>query len=85
MREALIIMLLSTGAQAQIDVSVTVDFGEDVGRNLGTLLEARDADGRLVFGAGFAGLYNTFFRMDRWTLQSEVPAPSEAPSGSPPS
>ncbi len=76
MREALIIMLLSTGAQAQIDVSVTVDFGEDVGRNLGTLLEARDADGRLVFGAGFAGSYNTHHRCERHKLQFFI-RPSE--------
>ena len=50
-------------------ITTTVSFGEDLGQNPGTLFEARDSDGRVVFGAGFAGLYNTFFRMDRWTLQ----------------
>lgn len=50
-------------------ITTTVSFDEDLGQNPGTLFEARDSDGRVVFGAGFAGLYNTFFRMDRWTLQ----------------
>lgn len=50
-------------------ITTTVSFDEDLGQNPGTLFEAKDADGHVVFGAGFAGLYNTFFRTDRWTLQ----------------
>ena len=60
-------------AQAQnkpiLQLTTTIDFGEDRGQNLGTLFEARASDGRVAFGAGFAGLYNTAFRMDRYTLQ----------------
>ena len=52
-----------------MQISVSVNFGEDLGQNLGTVLEARDRDGRVMFGAGFMGLFNTRFRMDRWTLQ----------------
>jgi len=52
-----------------MEITATVDFGEDLGQNFGSLFEARDADGRTVYGAGFAGLYNTAFRMDRFTLQ----------------
>lgn len=50
-------------------MAVTLDFGEDRGQNLGTVFEGRDAAGRVVCGAGFAGLYNTAFRADRLTLQ----------------
>ena len=52
-----------------MQIAAKVNFGEDLGRNLGTVLEARDGDGRVLFGAGFMGLFNTHFRMDRWTLQ----------------
>ena len=50
-------------------LTAKVNFGEDLGQNLGTVFQARGDDGRVVFGAGFMGLYNTHFRMDRWTLQ----------------
>ena len=40
-----------------------------MGQNIGTVFEARDSDGQVLFGAGFMGLFNTHFRMDRWTLQ----------------
>ena len=52
-----------------MQITAKVNFGEDLGQNLGTVLEARDSDGRVLFGAGFMGLFNTHFRMDRWTLQ----------------
>jgi len=55
--------------QPIFQITMTVDFGEDRGQNFGSLFEARGADGRVVYGAGFAGLYNTRFRMDRFTLQ----------------
>lgn len=50
-------------------ITTTIDFGQDVGQNWGSLFEARDGDGRAVLGAGFVGVYNTAFRMDRFTLQ----------------
>ena len=52
-----------------LDVELVVDFGKDLGQNFGTLFEGRDQDGRLVCGAGFAGVYNTRFRNDRHSLQ----------------
>ena len=87
-------LLLSVGAapgqeESVMQITATVDFGEDRGQNFGTLFEARDADGHVLCGAGFAGLYNTAFRMDRYTLQffvradggaetfETLPAPSE--------
>jgi len=59
-------------------ITVRVDFGEDRGQNFGTLFEARNSEGEVVFGAGFAGLYNTRFRMDRYTLQFFVRGDGEA-------
>ena len=52
-----------------MDITVNVDLGEDRGQNFGTLFEACDSEGRPVFGAGFSGVYNTRFRMDRYALQ----------------
>ena len=52
-----------------IHIKAKVDFGEDVGQNFGSIFEGRDQDGRVVIGAGFSGLFNTHFRMDRLTLQ----------------
>ena len=52
-----------------MQITTTIDFGQDVGQNWGSLFEARDPEGRVVMGAGFAGVYNTAFRMDRFTLQ----------------
>lgn len=74
MRNALILMLLSaTACRAQtIDVSVTVDFGKDLGQNFGTLFEAHDGNGRRVFGAGFAGAFNSYHRAERCKVQFYV-------------
>ncbi|GEM_PF-6803611 len=52
-----------------MEISVQVDFGKDLGQNFGTLFEAVDAQGRVVAGAGFPGLYNTTCRNDRRGLQ----------------
>ena len=52
-----------------MQITTKVNFGEDLGQNMGTVFEARDSDDRVLFGAGFMGLFNTHFRMDRWTLQ----------------
>jgi hypothetical protein len=66
--------------QAPLTLTVTVDFGRDIGQNFGSLFEVKDAAGRVVAGAGFAGVYNTRFRMDRRTLQFFLrPSPAEAP------
>lgn len=59
-------------AQDLVDITVTLDFGEDLGQNFGTLFEARDAAGRARFGAGFLGAYNTYFRADRFMVQFYV-------------
>jgi len=56
-------------AGAGLRVTVPVDFGADLGQNFGTLFEAVDAQGRVVAGAGFQGLYNTTCRNDRRGLQ----------------
>ncbi len=58
-----------------MELSVQVDFGQDLGQNFGTLFEAVDAQGRAVAGAGFPGLYNTTCRNDRRGLQFFVRPP----------
>ena len=58
--------------------SVTVDFGQDLGQNFGTIFEAVDAKGRTVAGAGFPGLYNTTCRNDRRGLQFFVRPPVDS-------
>jgi hypothetical protein len=56
-------------------VVLRVDLGADVGQNLGTLFEARDAHGKVVAGAGFLGDYNTQDRGDRRLLHAYVKVP----------
>ena len=51
-----------------LDVTVTVDFRNDVGQNRGSLFEAYDRHGRVVAGAGFLGAYNTQPRSNRRRL-----------------
>ncbi len=46
-------------------ITMRVDFGQDIGQNFGTLFEARNAQGRVVAGAGYLGTYNTQARSDR--------------------
>jgi len=48
---------------------VEVDLGKDRGQSFGSIFEARNADGRVVAGAGFQDVYNTRFRSDRHTIQ----------------
>ena len=60
---------------ALLALSATVDLGKDLGQNFGSLFEVRDAQGRVVAGAGFMAAYNTRFRMDRHTLQFFVRPP----------
>ena len=52
-----------------LDISITVELGEDVGQNLGSLFEAVDGDGRVLFGAGFAGACSTYMRDNHYVLQ----------------
>ncbi len=66
-------------------ISVTVDFGKDLGQNWGSLFELHNDQGRVVAGAGFLGAYNTQPRSNRrqlncfvrnpdrpWTVASQV-------------
>jgi hypothetical protein len=55
----------------------SVEFGEDLGQNFGTLFEVRDDSGRAIIGAGFPGIYNTGMRLDRFALQFYVRPPGD--------
>ena len=52
-----------------MQIACTVDFGVTSGQNFGSLFEAYDVKGLVVFGAGFSGLPTPACRMDRYTLQ----------------
>ncbi len=65
----------SPDAKTKLAFSVTVDFGADNGKSLGSLFEAKDAQGRVVAGAGFPTVYNTRYLMDRHTVQFFVRPP----------
>ena len=52
-----------------MQITTTIDFGQDVGQNWGSLFEARTRRAAWFWGRAFAGVYNTAFRMDRFTLQ----------------
>ena len=58
-----------------LSFTATVDLGKDVGQNFGSLFEARDAEGRVVAGAGYLGAFNTDSRSDRRALQVFVRPP----------
>jgi hypothetical protein len=58
-----------------LSISMRVDLGRDVGQNFGSLFEARDADGKVVAGAGYLGAYNTQARSDRRLLHFYVTTP----------
>ena len=47
---------------APLDVTVHVRTGRDLGQPLGSLFEARDAEGRVIFGAGFEDIHSTYLR-----------------------
>ncbi len=62
-------------------ISLTIDRGQDLGQNFGSLFEARSKDGSLVVGAGFQNVYNTRYRGDRHTVQFFIrPTSGERPS-----
>ena len=52
-----------------LEFSVTIDRGEDVGQNFGSLFEATSADEAVTIGAGFLNAYNTRYRADRHAVQ----------------
>ncbi len=56
---------LATAAEPRLNFSVTVDRGEDVGQDFGSLFEAVSSDGSVTVGAGFLNAYNTRYRADR--------------------
>ena len=74
----------STRAAAESDAEfqIELDRGEDLGRNLGTVFELRDDQGRPLLGAGFLGAYNTAHMSDRHVLhvfeRNDAPAVFEA-------
>ena len=70
--------VLPAAEPARLRISMTFDPGEDLGQNLGSLFEIRDAVGRVVAGAGFMEVYNTRFRGSRHTLQFFVRPAKEA-------
>ena len=83
-------LALSQSFSAAEDVEVpgvsfylTIELGEDLGQNHGTLFEARDSSGRRVAGAGFLGAYNTYSRNARELVHLYVrtgdPPPPFAP------
>lgn len=62
--------------------TITLERGEDLGQNFGTLFEVRSPEGQALLGAGFLGAYNTFDRADRHVLhvfeRNEAPLTFEA-------
>ena len=75
-RQAWVMCLLVGMALPTAEVSgelfslrLQLDLGQDLGQSFGTVFTVRDADGRVVAGAGFPDVYNTRFRSDRHTLQ----------------
>jgi hypothetical protein len=61
--------LIAEEPGVQLQFSVTVDRGEDIGQNFGSLFEISSQDGALVIGAGFQNHYNTRYRGDRHAIQ----------------
>ena len=55
----------SVAAAPAVEIVLRVDLGEDLGQNFGSLFEAHTEDGAYTLGAGFLGLYNTYYREDR--------------------
>lgn len=59
----------SAADEPNVRFRVTVNRGEDLGQNFGSLFEASSADGSVVIGAGFQNGYNTRYRADRHAIQ----------------
>ena len=71
-KQFLCLFLLPTICCAQIEISVTIDRGADLGQGFGSLFEASASDGSLMIGAGFQNAYNTRYRADRHCVQFYV-------------
>ncbi len=54
--------------ETSFSLDIQVDFGEDIGRNYGSLFEIVDQQGNVVAGAGFEGVFNTTGRGNRQRL-----------------
>lgn len=54
--------------RAQIQISVTLDRGRDMGQSFGSLFELTSEETGLVIGAGFQNGYNTYMRADRHSV-----------------
>jgi len=69
------------------DLIIEVELGEDRGQGLGTLFEARDTSGSLLFGAGFQDSVSTYIRDNNRMLSffctSQNPALQIEPLGKP--
>ncbi len=50
-------------------ITITINRGDDIGQNFGSLFELTNSDGSLVIGAGFQNAYNTRYRADRHAIQ----------------
>lgn len=70
---------IAAAAAQTVEIRVTIDRGEDDGRNFGALFEARTRDGAFMLGAGFLGLYNTRHQEDRHTVHFFVRPTRNAP------
>jgi len=70
--------LLQQAQKTNLRFSVTIDRGEDIGQDFGTLFEATSPDAGVTVGAGFLNAYNTRYRADRHAVQFFV-RPTEGP------
>lgn len=52
-----------------VQISVTIDRGQDLGQCFGSLFEAVSEDNAFVVGAGFQNAWNTRYRADRHAVQ----------------
>ncbi len=66
-----------TTVTSRTSVSVSINFGMDVGDSYGSIFEAYNEHGQVVAGAGFVDAYNTRGRTDRYKLQFFVVPPEE--------
>ncbi len=77
-------LMVTASAQAaaeaeRLRVELSVELSEDLGQNFGTLFEVKDAQGKLVGGAGFEGVYNTTGRGNRFRLHFFLKSPGAPP------
>ena len=92
----MLIVSKSVLAEETLQITVTLDRGQDLGQCFGSLFETTSEDGLLVIGAGFQNAYNTRYRADRHDVQfyvrptdgwrelsvEQLPRPNETLTGS---